>query len=88
MVNGDLDNKTKLQALAVINDCNRFIMELATNSPIYNEAIKFIAQRKEQLNELEMLQKVDNRIEEMEMEEEEDKTTSGGILSKEVTIHR
>ena len=52
-------------------------MELATNSPIYNEAIKFIAQRKEQLNELEMLQKVDNRIEEMEMEEEEDKTTSG-----------
>jgi hypothetical protein len=77
MVNGEgFDNKTKLQALAVINDCNRFIMELATNSPICNEAIKFIAQRKEQLNELEMLQKVDNRIEEMEMEEEEDKTTS------------
>ena len=46
MVNGDLDNKTKLQALAVINDCNRFIMELATNSPIYNEAIKFIAQKR------------------------------------------
>ena len=45
MVNGDLDNKTKLHALAVINDCNRFIMELATNSPIYNEAIKFIGLR-------------------------------------------
>ena len=77
MVNGDLDNKTKLQALALINDCNRYKMELATGTAICNEAIKFIAQRKEQLNELEMLQKVDNRIEEMEMEEEEDKTTSG-----------
>jgi RPA family protein len=72
----DIDNKTKLQALALINDCNKYKMDLATGRAICNEAINFVTQRKEQLNKLETLQKVEERIEEME-EEKADKTTSG-----------
>jgi orotate phosphoribosyltransferase-like protein len=72
----DIDNKTKLQALALINDCNKYKMDLATGSGICKEAINFVTQRKEQLNKLETLQKVEERTEEME-EEEADKTTSG-----------
>lgn len=80
--NGDLESKTKLQALALINDCNKYKMDLATGSAICNEAIKFVTQRKEQLEKLEMVQKIDERTEdrkeeEEKGEEEEDKTTSG-----------
>jgi hypothetical protein len=57
MVNGDLDNKTKLQALALINDCNRYKMELATGTAICNEAIKFVTQKKEQIDNLETSRK-------------------------------
>ena len=55
----DIDNKTKLQALALINDCNKYKMDLATGSGICKEAINFVTQRKEQLNKLETLQKVE-----------------------------
>jgi hypothetical protein len=51
----DIDNKTNL---ALINDCNKYKMDLATGSAICNEAINFVTQRKEQLNKLETLQKV------------------------------
>ena len=75
----DIDNKTKLQALALINDCNKYKMDLATGSAICNEAINFVTQRKEQLNKLETVQKIDERLEKIKEkeEEEEDKTTSG-----------
>jgi hypothetical protein len=43
-------------------------MDLATGSAICGEAIKFVTQKKEQLD---ALQKIDEKIEEME---EEDKT--------------
>jgi hypothetical protein len=38
IVNKDIDNKTKLQALSLINDCNKCKMDLATGSAICSES--------------------------------------------------
>jgi hypothetical protein len=43
------DNKTVLQALALINDCNRYKMELTTNGVVITDAIKFVQTNKEKL---------------------------------------
>jgi IS30 family transposase len=44
IVNKEIDNKTKLQALALINDCNKYKMDLATGSAICNQAIYPVAE--------------------------------------------
>jgi predicted ribosome-associated RNA-binding protein Tma20 len=36
------DNKTVLQALALINDCNKYKMDLTTNGVVITDAVKFI----------------------------------------------
>ncbi len=64
------DPKTKLQARAISNDCYRYIMDLCTNAGIVSDALKFVERKKEQLD---TLQKIDERIEEIE----EEKTTKG-----------
>jgi hypothetical protein len=64
------DPKTKLQAAAIANDCYRYIMDLCTNAEIVSDALKFVTHKKEQLD---TLQKIDERIEELE----EEKTTNG-----------
>jgi hypothetical protein len=38
---GGVDDKTRLQALALINDCNRYIMDLTTNGVVITDAIKY-----------------------------------------------
>jgi transcription initiation factor TFIIIB Brf1 subunit/transcription initiation factor TFIIB len=43
------DNKTVLQALALINDCNRYKMDLTTNGVVITDAIKFVQTNKEKL---------------------------------------
>ena len=43
------DNKTVLQALALINDCYKYIMDLATNGVVITDAIKFIQTNKGKL---------------------------------------
>jgi hypothetical protein len=43
------DNKTVLQALALINDCNKCKMELTTNGVVITDAIKFVQTNKEKL---------------------------------------
>jgi hypothetical protein len=43
------DNKTRLQALALINDCYKYIMDLTTNGVIITDAIKFVQTNKEKL---------------------------------------
>jgi DNA-binding transcriptional regulator LsrR (DeoR family) len=63
------DPKTKLQAAAIANDCYRYIMDLCTNAGIVSDALKFVQRKKEQLD---TLQKIDERIEEIE----EEKTTN------------
>jgi hypothetical protein len=43
------DSKTVLQALALINDCNKYKMELTTNGVVITDAIKFVQTNKEKL---------------------------------------
>ena len=44
------DNKTVLQALAFINDCNKYKMDLTTNGVVITDAIKFVQTNKEKLS--------------------------------------
>jgi predicted transcriptional regulator len=45
-----VDNKTVLQALALINDCNKYKMDLTTNGIVITDAIKFVQTNKEKLS--------------------------------------
>ena len=36
------DDKTRLQALSLINDCYKYIMDLTTNGVVMTDAIKFV----------------------------------------------
>jgi IS30 family transposase len=67
------DPKTKLQARAIANDCYKYIMNLCTNAGVISDALKFVERKKEQLDTLQQLQNIDERIEEME----EEKATDG-----------
>jgi hypothetical protein len=44
-----IDNKTVLQALALINDCNKYKMDLTTNGVVITDAIRFVQTNKEKL---------------------------------------
>jgi hypothetical protein len=44
-----VDDKTRLQALALINDCNKYKMDLTTNGVVITDAIKFVQTNKEKL---------------------------------------
>jgi hypothetical protein len=44
------DNKTVLQALALINDCNKYKMDLTTNGVVITDAIKFVQTNKEKVS--------------------------------------
>jgi hypothetical protein len=44
------DNKTVLQALALINDCNKYKMDLTTNGVVITDAIKFVQTNRETLS--------------------------------------
>jgi hypothetical protein len=44
-----IDNKTVLQALALINDCNKYKMDLTTNGVVITDAIKFVQTNKDKL---------------------------------------
>jgi predicted transcriptional regulator len=43
------ENKTVLQALALINDCNKYKMDLTPNGVVITDAIKFVKTNKEKL---------------------------------------
>ena len=43
------DNKIVLQALALINDCYKYIMDSTTNGVVITDAIKFVHTNKEKL---------------------------------------
>jgi hypothetical protein len=84
------DDRTRLQALSLINDCYRYIMELTTNGVIITDAIKFVQTNKEKL----MSPKEDSGSKENEehdydedkdqLEEKQEKET-GGIDKQETT---
>ena len=44
------DEKTKLQALALINDCNKYKIDLSTNGVVITDAIKYINGKMDHLN--------------------------------------
>jgi hypothetical protein len=71
------DPRVKLQARAIANDCYRYIMDLCTNAGIVSDALKFVERKKEQLD---TMQKKDERIEEMEEEGEGEETTTNGVF--------
>jgi hypothetical protein len=64
-----VDDKTRLQALALINDCNKYKMDLTTNGVVITDAIKFVQTNKEKL----MSNKEDNDNESEEPDYKEDK---------------
>ena len=77
------DNKTVLQALALINDCNKYKMDLTTNGVVITDAIKFVQTNKDKLT---MSSKEDNNSkeskepdydEDKEQLEDDIKTTNG-----------
>jgi predicted transcriptional regulator len=43
------DNKTVLQALALVNDCNKYKLDLTTYGVVITDAIKFVQTKKEKL---------------------------------------
>jgi hypothetical protein len=43
------DVRTRLQALSLINDCYKYIMDLTTNGIVISDAIKFVQTNKEKL---------------------------------------
>jgi predicted transcriptional regulator len=44
------DDRTRLQALALINDCYKYIMDLTTNGVVITDAIRFVQANKEKLS--------------------------------------
>jgi hypothetical protein len=64
-----IDNKTVLQALALINDCNKYKMDLTTNGVVITDAIKFVQTNKEKL----ISTKEDDNKESKELDYDEDK---------------
>ena len=60
------DDKTKLQAIAIINDSYKYIMDLTTNGSIVTEAIKHVTQIQKDvmvLNRLDESMKADEKEE-------------------------
>jgi hypothetical protein len=66
-----VDDKTRLQALALINDCNKYKMDLTTNGVVITDAIKFVQTNKEKLAT--MSDKKENDKEPREPDYDEDK---------------
>jgi hypothetical protein len=66
------DDKTRLQALSLINDCYKYIMDLTTNGVVITDAIKFVQTNKEKLTTV-MSTKEDSRKESEEPDYGEDK---------------
>jgi hypothetical protein len=75
------DEKTRLQALALINDVNKYRTELVTNGVIVNDALRIVQSKMEHLNgeEKRLLRdiKQDFPLPEPGQEEQELKTTNG-----------
>jgi hypothetical protein len=64
------DNKTVLQALALINDCNKYKMDLTTNGVVITDTIKFVRTNQEKLT---MSAKEEDDKESKEPDYDEDK---------------
>jgi hypothetical protein len=83
------DNKTVLQALALINDCNKYKMDLTTNGVVITDAIKFVQTNKEKLTmsakERDKESKELDRDEDKDQLEEEQEEETGEPNKQETT---
>jgi hypothetical protein len=77
----DSDDKTRLQALSLINDCYKYIMDLTTNGVVITDAIKFVEQNRKKLiitnkkqHNKESREPEHDKDEELEETQEEEKT--------------
>ncbi|HEX2472187.1 MAG TPA: hypothetical protein VHJ59_05510 [Nitrososphaera sp.] len=77
------DEKTRLQALALINDVNKYRTELVTNGVIVNDALRIVQSKMEHLNgeEKRLLRDIKQDFDSLPQPElddgEEQKTTNG-----------
>jgi glutamyl/glutaminyl-tRNA synthetase len=81
-----IDNKTVLQALALINDCNKYKMDLTTNGVVITDAIKFVQTYKEKLmskEDDEESKEPDYNEDKDQLEEEQEEKT--GEIEEETT---
>jgi glutamyl/glutaminyl-tRNA synthetase len=83
-----IDNKTVLQALALINDCNKYKMDLTTNGVVITDAIKFVQTYKEKLmskEDDEESKEPDYNEDKDQLEEEEEQEEKTGEIEEETT---
>ena len=78
------DNKTTLQALALINDCNKYKMDLTTNGVVITDAINLV-QTKEKLTM--STKKEDNGSKENEEQLEKSQEEKTREIEQETTNH-
>jgi hypothetical protein len=81
------DERTKLQALSLINDCNKYKIDLSTNGVVITDAIKYVNGKMDHLNtaEKKLLQDIKDKgmhkeDTEAEAEAEEGTTTTNGVF--------
>jgi transposase len=87
------DDRTRLQALSLINDCYKYIMELTTNGVVITDAIKFVQTNKEKLTS--MSRKEDDKEseepdynEDKDQSEEEQEKKTGETETEQETTNR
>jgi hypothetical protein len=73
-----IDDKIRLQALALINDCNKYKMDLTTNGVVITDAIKYVQSKMDHLNKTEKA--LQDREEKEESEEQKEEKTHNGIF--------
>jgi IS30 family transposase len=78
------DEKTRLQALALINDYTKYRVDLSTNGVVITDAIKYVNSKMDHLNdqEKEIVQDIQlQQQQEQEQPKEEEETTTTTINS-------
>jgi hypothetical protein len=90
------DDKTRIQALALANDCYKYIMDLTTNGVVITDAIKFVQTNKEKLTTTTMSTQKNNGEESKEPDYDGDKDQivekqdeqAGGLDDEEKTTNQ
>jgi hypothetical protein len=77
------DDRTRIQALALTNDCYKYIMDLTTNGVVITDAIKFVQTNKERLTTKSAKEENRKESKEPDYEEDEDKKQLEGEQVKE-----
>ena len=78
-----MDHKTRIQALALANDCYKYLMDLTTNGVVITDAIKFVQTNKEKL-----VPKKEDDKESKEPDYDEDKDKLEGEAKEQETTNR